>query len=75
MIKSKLLRKSNKPIDYLPDITKAFTILSKKDKLYHITLKGIPTPHIRDLYFQLTNKLFNAIHRDYQNTFEYINYL
>lgn len=30
---------------------------------------------LQDLYFQLTNKFFNSIHKDYKNTFEYINYL
>lgn len=75
MIKPKLLRKSKNPTDYISDITKAFTILSKKDKLYHVTLEGIPTKKIENLNFQLTNKLFNTIHKDYSNSYEYINYL
>jgi hypothetical protein len=72
---TKLLKKSPNNTDYKSDIINAYTILSKKDKLYHITLEGISTPHIQDLYFQLTNKLFNTIHKDYKHTFEFLNYL
>jgi hypothetical protein len=75
MIKTKLLKKSKDTTDYLSDITKAYTILSKRDKLYHITIEGIPTPHIQDLSFQLNYKLFNTIVKDYSKSFEYINYL
>jgi hypothetical protein len=75
MIKTKLIRKSKNTTDYVSDITKAFAILSAKDKLFHITLDGIPTKHIQDLYFQLTNKLFNNINKDYSRSFEFINYL
>ncbi len=71
---SRTLRKSKDNPDYKTDIIKGFTILSKKEKLYHITLEGI-TNHIQDLNFQLTNKFFNKIHSDYKNTFEFINYL
>jgi hypothetical protein len=75
MIKTKLLKKSKNTTDYLSDIIKAYTILSKKDKLYHITIEGIPTPHIQDLSFQLNYKLFNAIVKDYSKSYEFINYL
>ncbi len=75
MTKQRIIKKSKDTTNIVEDITKAFTILSKKETLYMITLDGIPTPHIQDLYFQLTNKFFNSIHKDYKNTFEYINYL
>ena len=75
MIKTKLLKKSKNTTDYLSDIIKAYTILSKKDKLYHITIEGIPTPHIQDLSFQLNYKLFNTIVKDHSKSYEYINYL
>jgi len=75
MSKTKLLRKSKNNPNFITDITRAFNILSKRDKLFLITLDGIHTPHIQDLNFQLTNKLFNSIHKDYNNTFEFINYL
>jgi len=61
--------------DFISDITKAFSILSKRKKLYLITFEGINTPHSRDLNFILTNKFFNTINSEVRNSFEYINYL
>lgn len=75
MNKLKLIKKSKDTKDFIQDITKAYSILSKKKKLYMITLEGIPTTHTRDLGFQLTNKFFNSIHKDIRHSFEYINYL
>ena len=70
----KLIRKS-KTTDCRTDITKAFHALTTKKNLFFITITGIQTPHVKDLHFQLTNKLFNSIHSDYKYSFEYINYL
>jgi len=75
MIKTKIIRKSKNTTDYISDITKAFTILSNKENLYHITIEGIPTPHMKDWSFQLTHRLFNAINKDYKSSMEYLNYL
>ena len=75
MIKPRLIKKSLNTPDFITDITKAYQILSKKESLYFITLTGIPTSHVEDLNFQLTNKLFNSIHKDYRNSNEYLNYL
>lgn len=74
MIKPKLLKKRN-DIDIETDITRAFNLLSKREKLYHITIQGLETHHTKDLQFIITNKLFNTIHKDCKNTFEYIDYL
>jgi hypothetical protein len=70
----KLIRKS-KTTDCRTDITKAFQTLAQKENLYFITITGIITPHVKDLHFQLTNKLFNSIYKDYKKSFEYVNYL
>lgn len=75
MTKPKLFKKSKDTKDFIQDITNAYSILSKKKKLYMITLEGIYTPHTRDLGFQLTNKFFNSIHKDIRHSYEYINYL
>lgn len=75
MIKTTTIRKSKHTTDYISDITKAFTILSNKKNLYHITIEGIPTPHMKDWSFQLTHKLFNVINKDYKSSMEYFNYL
>ena len=75
MSNTTLLKKSKDTTDYLSDITKAFTILSKKDKLYHITLDGIPTKKIENLNFQLTNKFFNKINKHHRNPYDHVNYL
>jgi hypothetical protein len=75
MNKTSLLKKSKNTTDYVSDITKAFTILSKRNKLYHITLEGIPTPHIQDLSFQLTNNFFNRINKDHRNPYDHVNFL
>jgi len=74
MIKQKLLRKRS-DIDIETDITRAFNILSKREKLYHITIEGLEPHHTKDLQFIITNKLFNTIYKDYRNTFEFIDYL
>lgn len=66
---NQLLKKSNN-LNPKTDITKAFNILSKRDKLYMLTLTGIPVSHIRDLNFQLTNNFFNTIHRKIKATNE-----
>lgn len=73
-----LLKKNNKSPDYINDIAKAYNILSKREKLYFITLEGINTPHVRDLSFQLKNNLFKRIHDDtkfFKDSSEYIDYL
>ncbi|WP_295794653.1 hypothetical protein [Mucilaginibacter sp.] len=75
MNKPTLLKKSKNTTDYITDITKAFTILSNRKKLYHLTIDEVPTPHIQDFYFQLTNKLFNKINKDHRNPYEHVNYL
>jgi len=75
MNKTTLLRKSKNTTDYVSDITKAFTTLSKRKKLYHITLQGIPTHTIEDLSFQVTNKFFNRINKEHRNPYGYVNYL
>jgi len=75
MIKPRLIKKNPNTPDFISDITRAYQILSKKESLYFITLTGIPTSHVEDLNFQLTNKLFNNIHKDYMNSSEYLNYL
>lgn len=74
MYKTRLLKKSLTN-DIVTDISKAFNLLSKKDKLYFITIEGISYPHIKDMNFELTNRLFNTIHKEYRNTFEFMNYL
>jgi hypothetical protein len=48
MTKQRIIKKSKDTTNIVEDITKAFTILSKKETLYMITLDGIPTPHIQD---------------------------
>ena len=75
MIRSKLLKKTKDNPDFITEITRVFNILSKREKLFMISIEGIPTPHIQDLNFQLTNKFFNTIHRNIKNTKEFINYL
>lgn len=60
----KLLRKDKNTNDYVSDITKAYNKLSQRKKLYFITMSGIPTNHIKDLNFKLTNNFFNNIHSD-----------
>ena len=75
MTNTTLLKKPKDVTDYVSDITKAFTILSKRKKLYHITLQGIPTQKIEDLSFQLTNKLFNKINKEHRNPYGHVNYL
>lgn len=69
-----LIRKS-RTTNNITDITRAFNYLSPNKNLYYLTLTGIPTANTKDLNFQLTNKLFNTINNDNQNSFEYINYL
>lgn len=75
MTKTRLLKKKKGSEDYIDDIIRAYNILSKRKKLYMITIQGLPTPHIQDLNFQLTNRFFNTIHRNINRTFEYLNYL
>lgn len=69
-----LIRKA-RTTNNITDITRAFNYLSQNKNLYYLTLTGIPTPNAKDLNFQLTNKLFNTINTDNQNSFEFINYL
>ncbi|WP_295720493.1 hypothetical protein [Mucilaginibacter sp.] len=75
MSKITLLKKSTDTTDYVSDITKAFTALSKKNRLYHITLDGIPTKKVENLNFQLTNKFFNKINKVHRNPYDHLNYL
>ena len=70
----KILRKDKNTKDYVGDITKAFNNLSQRKKLYFITLTGIPTSHIKDLNFKLTNNFFNSIHNDIIDLNEQITY-
>ena len=75
MTTNRLLRKKKDVKDFITDITAAYNIISKRNKLYMITIQGLPTPHIQDLNFQITNRFFNTIHKDISKSFEYINYL
>lgn len=62
------------------DIQMAFDILLKenekrKSKFYHAVIKQTEAKHDRDLSFMLTNKLFNRLNKETQNTFEVLNYI
>jgi hypothetical protein len=64
------------------DLRFAFNKLVNQEKFevdYNTTLSLTIThtnaKHLSDLRFQLTNLLFNRIHKDYKNTREHLNYL
>lgn len=74
--KPKLYRKSIDPnCNTITDILKAFNLLLTKKELYHITLTDLTVNHVQELNHILTNKFFNTIHKDYKESFEFINYL
>jgi hypothetical protein len=74
--KLKLHKKSiDSDCNAITDILKAFNLLLPKKDLYHITLTDINVNHVQELNHILTNKFFNTIHKDYRQSFEFINYL
>ncbi len=50
-------------------------ILSQNHPIYSITISNTQIKTSEELRFNLTNKLFNRLHKDYKNTYEVINYL
>lgn len=58
MTKQRIIKKSKDTTNIVEDITKAFTILSKKETLYMITLDGIPTPRPSRFILSINKQVF-----------------
>lgn len=65
----------SKNINISDDIRKAFSILVKKPVLYHITISKTKSKHTADLRYTLTNKLFNALNKQYRHLNYSLDYL
>jgi hypothetical protein len=74
-----LLKKKNNPKTtqmIANDIRYSFQKLtSQNNPILSITINNRDCLTVEKLRFNLTNKLFNKIHKDYKQTFEIVNYL
>lgn len=74
-----LLKKKNTPKTtqmIVDDISYSFKkIISQNQSILSITIKDTDCKTKEELRFHLTNKFFNKIHKDYNRTFEILNYL
>lgn len=75
-----MLLKKNKgyktTLKIINDISYAFnTILSQNQPIYFLTVSNTKIKTNKEMRFILTNKIFNKLHKDPENTFEVINYL
>ncbi len=74
----KLLKKSGPKSleDIYFDLSKTYSqMLTNGGRFYFITITDTLSPHPKDLNFTLTNKLFNTIWKDYNKSFEVVNYI